>query len=136
MDTTFALIETIPEDDVYFFQDEVSISEDQVLSLLKWIKVKILADRTPFCWRQSYGRGVGKVLSTCTGGKEQIGALCYTPCTTGYSRQGTFDCQQECKKKPISPIDWRDDGLFCRLPGKLLVVVHARQAAHTERKEY
>lgn len=132
MDTTFALIEKIPEDDVYFFQDEVSISEDRVLSLLKWIKVKILADRTPFCWRQSYGREWGKPLSRCTGGKERIGALCYEPCKTGYSRQGTFDCQQECKKEPI---EWRDDGLFCRLPGKLLVV-HARQAAHTERKEY
>jgi hypothetical protein len=109
VDDTFKLIEALPED-TYFFEDPVTITETEVSSLLKWIQAETVQDRTPFCWRRSYGRGVGKVLSTCPQGKEKIGALCYTPCEAGYSRQGTFDCQQECTE------GFRDDGLFCRMP--------------------
>jgi len=62
-----------------------------------------------FCWRDSYGRGVGTIPSTC-GTLEKIGLLCYPPCPAGYSRNG-FDCHQNC------PVDsgWDDQGLFCRL---------------------
>lgn len=91
-----------------FYQDSPSLTEEEAKSVVKWVTSKVTQLRTPFCWKQSYGRGVGKVLTDCPAGKEKIGALCYTPCKSGYSRQGTFDCQQECKP------GWRDDGLFCR----------------------
>lgn len=60
-----------------------------------------------FCWRDSYGRGVGTIPSDC-GSREKIGLLCYDKCPAGYSRYG-FDCHQNCLA------GWRDDGLFCRL---------------------
>lgn len=62
-----------------------------------------------FCWRDSYGRGVGTFPTTC-GSFDQIGGLCYVPCPNGYTRNGV-DCQQNC------PVDsgWADQGLYCRL---------------------
>lgn len=107
---TYQTFEALP-DNTYFYETKVSTSEVEVSAILVWIKSQILQDRTPFCWRRSYGRGVGRVISVCPEGKEQVGLLCYTPCEDGYSRQGTFDCQQECTDDT-----WRDDGLFCRKP--------------------
>jgi hypothetical protein len=100
-------IANLPEN-AYFYEDETSLTDANVVSLLNWINKKVVLAKTPYCYKQSYGRGVGQVLTTCPSPKEKIGALCYTPCRPGYSRQGTFDCQQECKA------GWRDDGLFCR----------------------
>jgi hypothetical protein len=60
-----------------------------------------------FCWRDSYGRGVGAVPKSCAPGKEMIGLLCYTKCPKGMKRVG-FDCHSVC------PDGMRDDGLFCR----------------------
>jgi len=59
-----------------------------------------------FCWKDSYGRGVGVIPGEC-GTKEKIMLLCYDPCPKGYTRVG-LDCQQDC------PADFRNDGLFCR----------------------
>jgi hypothetical protein len=100
-------IATLPED-TYYYEDETSLTDIKVESLLNWISKQVVLSKTPFCYKQSYGRGVGQVLSTCPDSKEKIGGFCYSPCRSGYSRQGTFDCQQECKP------GWRDDGLFCR----------------------
>lgn len=36
-----------------------------------------------FCWRDSYGRGVGKIPTECPD-KDKIGLLCYTKCPSGY----------------------------------------------------
>jgi hypothetical protein len=60
-----------------------------------------------FCWKDSYGRGVGIIPTDC-GEKEKIGLLCYKRCPSGYTRVG-LDCQQNC------PAGFRNDGLFCRL---------------------
>ena len=68
-------------------------------------RLKALAE---FCWRDSYGRGVGSVPSGCASNEDRIGLLCYTKCPSGMSRFG-FDCHSNC------PNGWRDDGLFCRL---------------------
>lgn len=62
---------------------------------------------TEFCWRDSYGRGVGSVPLTCGPGQELIGLLCYSKCGLNMKRFG-FDCHSVC------PAGWRDDGLFCR----------------------
>jgi hypothetical protein len=61
-----------------------------------------------FCWKDSYGRGVGSIPSECPSHKVKIGLLCYDPCPHGYSRF-VLDCHQNCLD------GWRDDGLFCRL---------------------
>lgn len=36
-----------------------------------------LAWRGGSCWKDAYGRGAGKVISTCAAGLEKAGALCY-----------------------------------------------------------
>lgn len=61
-----------------------------------------------FCWKDSYGRGVGKIPSTCASNRDRIGLLCYTKCPAKMTRFG-FDCHSIC------PSGWRNDGLFCRL---------------------
>ncbi len=60
-----------------------------------------------FCWKDSYGRGVGIVPSSCPAGRDRIGLLCYTSCPANMKRIG-FDCHSVC------PSGMRDDGLFCR----------------------
>ena len=101
---------SIVSKDSYFYEDAPTLTTAQVANVIDWIKSKVTEIRIPFCWKQTYGRGVGKPISACHSNKEKIGALCYNKCPPGFSRQGTFDCQQECLP------GWRDDGLFCRLP--------------------
>jgi hypothetical protein len=60
-----------------------------------------------FCWRDSYGRGVGTIPQGCAPGQQRIGLLCYPNCPAGMKRFG-FDCHSVC------PAGMRDDGLFCR----------------------
>ena len=66
---------------------------------------------TSFCWKDSYGRGVGKLPKSCPANKETIagGLLCYDKCSkfgNDFKRKG-YDCHQQCKS------GWRDDGLLC-----------------------
>lgn len=67
----------------------------------------IFNNQSTFCWKDSYGRGVGVPLSTCPSTKDKIGLLCYTKCPAGFTRFG-FDCHQNC------PDGFTDEGLFCR----------------------
>ena len=60
-----------------------------------------------FCWKDSYGRGVGTIPNDC-GNRVKLGLLCYEKCPSGYHRFGV-DCHQNC------PSGWRNDGLFCRM---------------------
>lgn len=62
-----------------------------------------------FCWKDSYGRGVGTVPTSCAPGQEMRGLLCYDNCPAGMQRAAaTIDCHSVC------PPGYRDDGLFCR----------------------
>lgn len=60
-----------------------------------------------FCWKDSYGRGIGKVPNKCASGYDRIGLLCYKKCPSNMKRSG-FDCHSTC------PNGMRDDGLYCR----------------------
>tara|TARA_R110002072_G_scaffold33205_19_gene100611 strand:+ start:7498 stop:7740 length:243 start_codon:yes stop_codon:yes gene_type:complete len=42
-------------------------------------------DGKEFCWKDSYGRGVGTVPQKCKSGYDRIGLLCYKKC--GKKRQ-------------------------------------------------
>ena len=59
-----------------------------------------------FCWKDSYGRGVGKIPKRCGAGYELIGLLCYKKCSAGFTRSG-LDCHQNCLP------GWTNHGLFC-----------------------
>ena len=45
--------------------------------------IAVVADNNN-CWKDAYGRGVGKPISTCREGYEKDGALCYPKCKEGY----------------------------------------------------
>ena len=76
----------------YFYEDQPTISKDEALAVINWIKTEVTQLRTPFCWKRSYGRGVGKPLSRCPDHKEKIGALCYTPCPVSDFGPGPCAC--------------------------------------------
>ena len=54
-------------------------------------------DGKEFCWKDSYGRGVGTVPKKCVSGKDRIGLLCYDKCGKNMKRFG-FDCHSVCPK--------------------------------------
>lgn len=62
-----------------------------------------------FCWRETYGRGVGTVPAICPNGMENQAGLCYTLCKEGYHGVGPI-CWANC------PEGFRDDGAFCFKP--------------------
>jgi hypothetical protein len=66
-------------------------------------------DDGAFCAKDSYGRGVGKIPSTCPAGQVKKGALCYEECPTGYHWFG-LDCVKNC------PSDYKDTGHHCTKP--------------------
>lgn len=81
--------------------------EQQVLA---WIAAQVAAERLPFCWRQSEGRGAGVPLDTqCGKGMQMDAGLCYKPCKPGYGGVAN-SCNARC------PAGYRDDGLFCAKP--------------------
>src|SRR6476659_9626220 len=61
----------------------------------------------PFCWLDSYGRGVGTIPNACPPGQQYDAGLCYQPCQPGYYNVGPV-CWQSC------PSGYTDDGAFCR----------------------
>ena len=69
-----------------------------------------LGGNAPFCWRDSYGRGVGKIPNYCPSHKETIagGVFCYTKCNQlgNFYRFG-YDCHQRCGS------GFNDHGLLC-----------------------
>jgi hypothetical protein len=92
----------------YFFEDKPDLEDIDITRIVEWLKSEVTQDRTPFCWKQTRSRETFFVTD-CPPNTEKIGLLCYPLCKSGYSRQGTLDCQQNCLP------GWRDDGLFCRL---------------------
>jgi hypothetical protein len=64
-----------------------------------------------FCWRDSYGRGVGTIPRSCPPGmSEDTAGLCYPNCKPGYKQFVTM-CIREC------PPGYTDDGgLYCYKP--------------------
>ena len=61
------------------------------------------------CQKDTYGRGVGKPLSSCKSNMEKNALLCYPKCKKGYYGVGPV-CWQPCKS------GYNDDGLFCSQP--------------------
>mmetsp|Transcript_10517 Transcript_10517/g.12000 ORF Transcript_10517/g.12000 Transcript_10517/m.12000 type:complete len:246 (-) Transcript_10517:122-859(-) len=62
--------------------------------------------RETACWKDAYGRGVGKVIRYCDKGLEESGLLCYKPCRESYEGVGPV-CWETCKQ------DYKDMGVFC-----------------------
>lgn len=74
-----------------------------ILTLL----AKFNESQTVHCWKQTYGRGVGKVpVLTCMPDEDKNGLLCYTKCQSGFIGVGPV-CWQQC------PPGYVDTGALC-----------------------
>jgi hypothetical protein len=83
------------------------LSDADESAVLAWIGNETAAEKAPYCYRQSYGRGVGTVPTEAGTNRVKIGALSYSQCPANTKRVGV-DCHSVC------PDGMRDDGLFCR----------------------
>lgn len=95
-----------------FAQDRPALSKPDTSKVLNWIAGRVAAMRQPFCYRQSYGRGVGVPLSTCPAGQQKNGALCYPDCKAGYGGAGPV-CWHTC------PSGYTDTGALCHISKSL-----------------
>lgn len=104
----------IPTSDNDVVIEEVpDMPQSDINAVMKWIKLRTIETKLPYCYRQSYGRGVGEVLE-CPPGyiADETGGpvgLCYPKCKPGYQGVGPV-CWQKC------PEGFRDDGGFCAKP--------------------
>jgi hypothetical protein len=48
-----------------------------IICMASALSFKKHAAATDFCWKDSYGRGVGTIPSVCPEGQEQAGVFCY-----------------------------------------------------------
>jgi len=72
-------------------------------------------DNNTVCWKDSYGRGVGTVPTSCNAGHENDAGLCYPVCQSGYYGVGPV-CWQYC------PAGWIDEGALCREKGSIKTI--------------
>ena len=94
--------------------ETVYLSPSDTKKALVWLNQMVSAQQAPFCWRDSYGRGVGKPLSACRRGEQKNGLLCYPNCKKGYGGAGPV-CWQNCKR------GYKDLGAICTTPPRSYV---------------
>lgn len=87
-----------------FYEDVPDMSDADITEVMDWIKAEVTILKNPFCWRDSYGRGVGTIpgrvadcpdeythtIATCTRGTDDILAPSLGPadCPSGYTNTG------------------------------------------------
>ncbi|MDA8130370.1 MAG: hypothetical protein M0011_02580 [Elusimicrobia bacterium] len=76
--------------------------------VMEWLAQEVASARQPYCYRDSYGRGVGVPLSSCPPDKEKDAWLCYPKCKSGYDGVGPV-CWRSC------PSGYVDTGAFCHI---------------------
>jgi len=106
-----------------FAADKPALSSADENSVMGWIAGRDAELRQPFCYRQSYGRGVGVPLSTCSSNQQKNGALCYPECKSGYGGAGPV-CWQSC------PSGYTDTGAFCHIDKALVTTGHWECTEH------
>ncbi|MFC1522640.1 hypothetical protein ACFL6Y_09545 [Elusimicrobiota bacterium] len=87
-------------------EDPLSRSDTQ--KVMQWIADGVASARQPYCYKESYGRGVGAPVSACSSDKDKDGWLCYPKCKTNYNGVGPV-CWQKC------PSNYTDTGAFCHI---------------------
>lgn len=81
-----------------------------------------------YCWRGSYGRGIGTIPSTCDSNSYYESLLCYRYCQPGYSDVVSgvdMFCYHDC------PSGYSDSGLLCNLNNPTTTGICA-QAPYTQ----
>ncbi len=88
---------------------KTALSASDMNLVMSWIAAQVSAQRLPFCYRQTFTRGVGEPASTCANGWEKVGLRCQPKCVAGYERSGTH-CRAVC------PQGFTDIGSYCQKP--------------------
>jgi len=102
-----ALILAVVMSTMAFAEDlKPALSSGDLQKVMKWIAQEVSHSRQAYCYRNSYGRGVGKPMH-CAEGQQYDAALCYTPCKSNYKGVGPV-CWEHCKD------GYKDDGATCR----------------------
>lgn len=78
------------------------------ISLLTVVSITTSYAADDFCWKDSYGRGVGTIPTACDGGKEYQAGLCYNKCPAGMYGVGPV-CWSSC------PDGYTDMGAVCHI---------------------
>eukprot|EP00798_Chlamydomonas_sp_ICE-L_P011797 gene11797-16073_t len=119
------------------FEDVPDIPTNEVAQVMSWIKAQVTNVKNPFCWKDSYGRGVGTIPgrvadcpstytnngATCGRGADSISAgSLVADCPSGYTNMGltcyrgpsTYSkgCTTIFKKFSCSS-GYTDNGCFC-----------------------
>ncbi len=89
--------------------DTVDLSKKTVVEINKSTSIVDFLMEDNFCWKETYGRGIGSIPTVCSNGMELDAGLCYKLCKSGYHGIGPV-CWGNC------PPDFRDDGAFCYKP--------------------
>lgn len=80
-----------------------------IRKIMAWISKETSNSRLDYCYKNTFGRGVGTPLTNCPAGTERNGLLCYPNCDSGYKGDGPL-CRGVC------PQGFNDIGLFCQKP--------------------
>lgn len=109
------LVTTIP---VVAAAQAVPMSSESTSQIVHWIAGQVADARQPYCYRETYGRGAGKPLSTCNkAGEEKSGLLCYPDCRAEYGGAGPV-CWEHC------PSEYTDTGALCTRPAATEHLTH------------
>ena len=80
-----------------------------ILAMSQTTAMAQLGQKADYCWKDSYGRGVGYIPTGCQYDQQKQGLLCYPACNAGYS--GLLStCWQNC------PAGMTDTGADCLKP--------------------
>jgi len=113
--------------------DIPDMADEDIADVMNWIKKEVTMVRNPFCWKDSYGRGVGTIpgrVADCPEGYTNDGATCRRPtddiyepskmpsCPSGYTNMG-LTCYRaphdiySPSKVAGCPSGWKNFGLTC-----------------------
>lgn len=86
-----------------FYEDVPDMKDSEVESVMDWIAAEVTMVKNPFCWKDSYGRGVGTLpgrVADCPSGYTNHGLTCargtddilapskVADCPSGYTNMG------------------------------------------------
>lgn len=91
------------DDEEIIFEDVPDMSDAEIKRVMDWIAAEVVMVKNPFCWKDSYGRGVGTLpgrVADCPSGYTNHGLTCargtddiWAPskvadCPSGYTNMG------------------------------------------------
>ena len=120
------------QDDI-IYEDVPDMSDADIKKVMDWIATEVGMVKNPFCWKRSYGRGVGTIpgrVADCPSGYTNNGLTCgrgthdilapskVASCPSGYKNMG-YTCYRgphsihAPSRKASCPKGYSNTGLTC-----------------------